>query len=284
MGTESLIPVYEVPLPATLPVGQTQSASENKKVFVVKGLSIARSGRELNQSWTPAMVGKGSLHQPGSDKRRGPELPRSPGGPADERLASSPNPQGPQGERKSWEGEEVPGLLSQPTKILTATQGTCSPRSHVTACQSLQGMSASHTSETSDRKGGMLNSERGLLVQAPGLPALSFASEEMTSKPRGPSNGDRAASQVLCVCLPTLGVNMELQQGPWVPAHVSGTCQNKECPPAARGATPLATEAEKPGGWGVVSLGPFQTREKRLCSGQGCRGSSGTHLLPSSVP
>ncbi|XP_050999268.1 spermatogenesis-associated protein 31D1 [Acomys russatus] len=270
LGTESFIPIQEVPLPATLPVGQTQPASENKKV------SLAPSGREPIQPWTPALVEKGSLHQSRPSNRHGPEQPRSPGVPTDGRLAFSTNIQEPREERKSWEdgpmaegstqllkGEAVPGLHPQSTKILTATQGTCSPGSHVAACQSLQEMSAPHNSETSDSKGGMLNSEKWLHIKAPGLPALLFASEEMTSKTQGPSIGDNmTASQVLPVHLPTVGVSMEPPQGSWVPAYVSGTCQNEECSLAARGVSPLATEGEKLGGGDAVSLGAPQTREE----------------------
>nr|XP_006981758.1 spermatogenesis-associated protein 31D1 [Peromyscus maniculatus bairdii] len=278
LGTMNFMPIQEVPLPASSPVRQMQPTSENKKVFVDKDLSIAQRGRAPIQPWTPSMVDKGSLPQPGSDTRHSPELPMRPDGPTDERLASSTNTQGPQGARMGWgggstaegstellKGEELPGLHPQSTKILTATQGTYSPGSRVTPCQSLQG-TAPYNSETSECRGQVprgvvLHSVSGQPIQVAGLPEVPSASKGMTSKRQGPSSGDMAASQVLQVHLSTVGVSMEPRQGPWFPAHVSGKCQNRECPPAAKGVSPLAAEAGKLGG-GDAGLGTSQTRGK----------------------
>ncbi|KAL1785289.1 hypothetical protein HispidOSU_031696 [Sigmodon hispidus] len=273
-------PIQDAPLLASSPVSQRQPASENKQTLVDKDLSIAQNDREAVQPWTPSMVDKGSLRQSGSDNRHSPELPMRPDGPTDERLASSINTQGPQEERGSFEagsmtegstellkGEEPPGLHPQSTKILTAIQGTCSPGSHGTTCQSLQGMSVPHNHEISDYESQVsrevvLHSESGPLIQAAGPPNVPSASEEMTSKRQGPFSGDMTASQVLRVHLPTVGVSVEPLQGPWFPACVSDKCQNKQCPPAANGVPPLTTEAGKFGG-GDACLGTSQTRGKR---------------------
>ncbi|XP_036044832.1 spermatogenesis-associated protein 31D1 [Onychomys torridus] len=291
LGTMNSMPIQEVPLPASSPVRQMQPTSENKKAFVDKDLSVAQRGRVPVQPRMPSMVDKGSLPQSGSDTRHSPELPMRPDGPTDERLASSTNTQGPQGARMGWgggsmaegstellKGEELPGLHPQPTKILTATQGTFYPGSHVTPCQSLQG-TVPYNPETADCKsqvprGVVLHSVSGQPIEVAGLPEVPSASKEMTSKRQGPSSGDMAASQVLQVHLSTVGVSMEPGQGPWFPAHVSGKCQNRECPPAAKGVSPLAAEAGKLGG-GDAGLGTSQTRGKE-CSGQ-ARAPEGTH-------
>lgn len=302
IATVSLTPIQGGPLPASLPVGQRQPASESRKVFVHKELSKAPSGREAVQPWTPGMVDKGSLQQCGSDNRHSPELPMSPDGPTDERLASSTNTQGPRGERKSWEDgsmaqgsmeplkkEELPGLHPQATKIVTAPQGTCSSGSHVAACESLQAMSAPHNSETPGKKGqvsrgGLLNSESGQHIQVPGLPALPFASEEVASKGQAPPSGDMAACPVLRAHMPTVGISMEPRRGLWVPAHVSGKLQNKDCPPAARRVSPLATEAEKLGG-GDAGSGTSPTREKRHCvQARAPEGPHGRSSFPALAP
>ncbi|XP_034366738.1 spermatogenesis-associated protein 31D4-like [Arvicanthis niloticus] len=280
--TVNSVPTQQRPLPATSLVGHSQPASENNKVCVDKDLSIAPRGREPTQHWTPSMADKGILQQSGPDNRPGPELPVSPDGPTHERLASSTNTQGSQGEKTSWEhgstaegatelhkGEQLPGLHPQSTKNSRGKQGLCSPGSHVTACQSLKGMSVPHNSEEPDSKSqvsteGEPNPEGRPHIQVPDLPATPFASAEMTSKPQGPSSGDMAVSQVLHLHLPTVGINMESHQGPWVPAYLSGKSKNKDCPPAARGLLTLASEAGKLGG-GDAGLGTSQTRGKSHC-------------------
>ncbi|GAB1298270.1 Spermatogenesis-associated 31 subfamily D, member 1A [Apodemus speciosus] len=279
MGTGNSVPTQQRPLPAPSPVGHSQPTSENKKVCVDKDLSTAPRGREPPQRWTDSMADKGVLQQSGSDIRPGPELPVSPGGPTHQRLASGTHTQGSQGER-SWEdgsvaegstqrhkGEQLPGPHPQSTKILKGTQGLCSPESHVTACQSLQGMPVPHSSETPDSKSQVStevlpNSEGGTHIHVPDLPAMPLAPEGMTSKPQGPSSGDMAVSQVLHVHLPTVDISMESPQGPWVPAYVLGKRKNKDCPPASRGLPPLATEAGKLGG-GDAGLETSQSRGKR---------------------
>ncbi|XP_052584274.1 spermatogenesis-associated protein 31D3-like [Peromyscus californicus insignis] len=305
LGTMNFMPIQEVPLPASSPVRKMRPTSENKKVFVDKDLSIAQRGRAPIQPWTPSMVDKGSLPQSGSDTRLSPELPMRPDGPTDETLASSTNTQGPQGARMGWGGgsmaegstellkeEELPGLHPQSTKILTATQGTYPPGSHGTPCQSLQG-TVPYNPETSDCKsqvpiGVVLPSVSGQPIQVAGLPEVPSASKEMTSKCQGPSSGDMAASQVLQVHLSTVGVSMEPGQGPWFPAHVSGKCQNRECPPAAKGVSPLAAEAGKLGG-GDAGLGTSQARGKEY-SVQGrapeetCGHTSSPALSPKAQP
>ncbi|XP_052013384.1 spermatogenesis-associated protein 31D1-like [Apodemus sylvaticus] len=278
-GTVHSVPTQQRPLPATSPVGHSQPASENKKVCVDKDLSTAPRGREPPQRWTDSMADKGVLQQSGSDNRPGPELPMSPGGPTHESLASSTHTQGSQGERESWEdgsvaegstqrheGEQLPGPHPQSTQIVKGTQGLCSPGSHVTASQSLQGMPVPHSSETPDSKSQvstevLANSEGGTHIQVPATP---LAPEEMTSKPQGPSSGDMTVSQVLHVHLPTVGISMESPQGPWVPAYVSGKRKNKDCPPGSRALPPLATEAGKLGG-GDAGLGTSQSRGKGHC-------------------
>ncbi|XP_038952201.1 SPATA31 subfamily D, member 3 isoform X2 [Rattus norvegicus] len=282
-GTVDLVPVQHRPLPAAWLAGHTQPASENKKVCVDKDLSMAPSGREPIKHWTPSMAHKGIRQHSRSDSRPDPEPPMSPDGPTEERLASSNNTQGSQGERKNWKdcsmaegstdlhkGEQLPGPDPQSTKNLKGTQDLCSPGSHATECQSLQGMSVPQDSETPHSKSQVStevvpNSEGETHIQVPDLPATAFASEEMTSKPRGPSSGDMAVSQVLHVHFPSVGINMEPRQGPWVPAYVSGKSKNKDCPPAARGVPPLVTEAGKLGG-GDAGLGTSQTRGKRHCA------------------
>nr|XP_021503451.1 putative spermatogenesis-associated protein 31D3 [Meriones unguiculatus] len=276
-----------------------QPASGNRKVFVDQK---APSGREAVQPWTPGMVDKGSLQQFGSHNRHGPELPMSPDGPTDERLASSTNTQRPWGERKSWEDgsmaegsmellkkEELPGLHPQATKIFTAPRGTCSSGSHVATNESLQEMSSPHNSETSGKKGqvsrgGLLNSESGAHIQVPGLPALPFASEEVASKGQGPPSGDLAASQVMHAHLPTVGVSMEPWQGPWVPAHVPGKLQNKDCPPAARRVSPLATEAEKLGGGDAGSETSPTRGERHSVQARAPEGPHGHSSSPALAP
>ncbi|XP_051050495.1 spermatogenesis-associated protein 31D3 [Phodopus roborovskii] len=270
MGTLNFMPIQETPLPVSRPVRQMRPASKNK-LFVDKDLSTAQSGREPTQPWTPGVVDKGSRQQSGSDNRHSSELPMRPDGPTDERLASRTSTQGPQGERISRkdgsmaEGstellkrEQLRGLHPQSTETLTATQDTCQP---------LQRMSVPHNPGTSVYKsqvsrGAVLRSESRLPRQAAGQPDVAPASGEMTSKRQGPSGGDMVSSQVLRVHLPTAGVSMEPRQGPWLPVHVSGKCQNKECPPAARRVSPLAAEAGKFGG-GDAGLGTSQTRGKR---------------------
>uniref|UniRef100_A0A8C6MZU0 Spermatogenesis associated 31 subfamily D, member 1B n=1 Tax=Mus spicilegus TaxID=10103 RepID=A0A8C6MZU0_MUSSI len=283
MGTVTSVPTQQRPLPAASIVGHSQPASENKKVGVDRDLSIAPRGREPTQHWTPRRADKGDVQQSGSHNRPGPELPMmSPGGPTHERLASSTNTQGSQEERRSQEdgseaegstelhkGEQLPGLHPQSTKSLKGTQDLCSPGSPVTACQSPQGMSVLHNSESPDSKSQVstevqLNSEGGTHNQVPDLPATPFAPQEMTSKPQGPSGGDMAVSQVLRVHMPTVGISMESRQGPWVPAYVSGKSKNKDCLPAARGLPQLATEAGKFGG-GDAGLGTSQTTGKGHC-------------------
>ncbi|KAL6059499.1 hypothetical protein STEG23_011413 [Scotinomys teguina] len=280
MGTMNVMPIQEVPLHASLPVNQIPATSENKKVFVAKDLSTAQRGRKLIQPWTPRMVGKGSLPQSGSDTRRRSERPMRPDGPTDERLASrTNNTQGPRGERMGGEGssmaegstellkgEELPGLHPQSTKILTVTQGIYSSGNHVTPRQSLQG-AVPHNPETSACKSQVprrvvLHSVSGQPIQVAGLPEVPSASKEMTSKCQGPSSGDMTASQVLQVHLPTVGVSIKSGQGPWFPSHVSGKCQNRECPPAVKGVSPLAAEAGKLGG-GDAGLRTSQTRGKK---------------------
>lgn len=281
MGTVNSVPTQQRPLPAPSPVGRSQPASENKKVCVDKDLSTAPRGREPPQRWTDSVADKGGLQQSGSDNRPGPELPMSPGGPTQERLASGPHTQGSQGER-SWEdgsvaegttqrhkGEQLPGPHPQSTKILKGTQGLCSPESHATACQSLQGVPVPHSSETPDSKSQVStevlpNSEGGTHIQVPDLPATPLVPEGMTSKPQGPPSGDMVVSQVLHVHLPTVGISMESPQGPWVPAYVSGKRKNKGCPPASRGLPPLATEAGKLAA-GDAGLETSQSRGKRHC-------------------
>lgn len=276
MGTVNSVPTQQRPLPATLLVGHSQPASENK-VCVDKDLSVAPRGREQTQHWTTRMADKGILQQSGADNRPGPELPVSPAGPTHERLAPSTNTQESRGERKSredgsvaegptelHEGEQLPGLHPQSTKSLKG-----SPGSLVTTCQSLQGMSVPHNSETPDSKSQVStevlpNSEGRTHIQVPDLPAMPFAPEEMTSKPQGPSGGDMAVSQVFHVCLPTVGISMESRQGPWVPAYVSGKGKHRNFPPAARGLSPLTTEAGKLGG-GDAGLGTSQSRGKGHC-------------------
>lgn len=276
LGTVNSVPTQQSPLPAASMVGHSRPASENKKVCV------APRGREPTQHWTPRRADNSDLQQSGSHNRPGPELPMSPGGPTHERLASSTNTQGSQGERRSWEdgseaegstelhkGEQLPGLHPQSTKSLKGTQGLCPPGSPVTACQSPQGMSVLHNSESPDSKSQVFtevlpNSEGGIHNQVPDLPATPFAPEEMTSTPHGPSGGDMAVSQVLHVHLPTVSISMESWQGPWVPAYVSGKSKNKDCLPASRGLPQLATEAGKLGG-GDAGLGTSQTRGKGHC-------------------
>ncbi|XP_040612050.1 spermatogenesis-associated protein 31D1-like [Mesocricetus auratus] len=236
MQTLNFTPIQEVSLPASWPVSQVQPASENKEVFTDKG--TAQSGRQS------------------------PELPMRPEDPTEERLASSTNAQGPQGERLSWragpmaEGSTEP-LKGEPTKVLTSTQGPCSPGRDSTTCQPLQGMSAPYNPGTSDYKAQV---SRGVVLHSESRPPS--ASGEMTSKCQGPSSGDMVASQVLRVHLPTAGVSMEPGRGPWFPAHESDKCQNQECPPAAKRESPLAAEAGKLGG-GDAGLGTSQTRGKR---------------------
>ncbi|XP_040612049.1 spermatogenesis-associated protein 31D1-like isoform X2 [Mesocricetus auratus] len=237
MQTLNFTPIQEVPLPASCPVSQVRPASENKEVFTDKG--TAQSGRQS------------------------PELPMRPEDPTEERLASSTNAQGPQGERLSWragpmaEGSTEP-LKGEPTKVLTSTQGPCSPGRDSTTCQPLQGMSAPYNPGTSDYKAQV---SRGVVLHSESRPPS--ASGEMTSKCQGPSSGDMVASQVLRVHLPTAGVSMESAgRGPWFPAHESDKCQNQECPPAAKRESPLAAEAGKLGG-GDAGLGTSQTRGKR---------------------
>ncbi|XP_035297630.1 spermatogenesis-associated protein 31D1-like isoform X2 [Cricetulus griseus] len=118
-----------------------------------------------------------------------------------------------------------------------------------------------HNPRTSDYKsqvsrGVVLHSESRPPIQAAGLPDVPSASEEKTSKPQGPSSGDMVASQVLRVHLPTARVGIEAGQSSWFPANVSGKCQNKGCPPAAKRVSPL--------GGGDAGLGTSQTRGKRL--------------------
>lgn len=282
-GTVDLVPIQHRPLPAASLAGHTQPASENKKLCVDKDLSMAPSGREPIKHWTPSMAHKGIRQHSRSDSGPDPEPPMSPEGPTEERLASSNNTQGSQGERKNWKncsmaegstelhkGEQLPGLDPQSTKNLKGTQGLCSPGSHVTGCRSLQGMSVPQDSEMPYSKSQVFtevvpNSEGETHIQVPGLPATAFASKEMTSKPRGPSSGDMAVSQVLHVHFPSVGINLEPRQGPWVPAYVSGQSKNKDCPPAARGVSLLVTEAGKLGG-GDAGLGTSRTRGKRHCA------------------
>lgn len=306
MGTVNSVPTQQRPVPATSLVGHNQPASENKKECVDKDLSIALRGREPVQHWTPSMADKGILQQSRPDNRPGLELPMSPDGPTHERLASSTNTRGSQGEKMSWEhgsrdegpmelhkGGQLHGLHPQSTKNLRGTQGLCSPGSHVTACQFLKGMSGPHNSEEPDSKSQvstevMPKSEGRPHIQVPDLPAPPFASAEMTSKPQGPSSGDMAVSQVLHVHLPTVGINMESRQGPWVPAYVSGKIKNKDCPPAARGLPTLASEAGKLGG-GDAGLGTSQTRGRRHCVQAGTPEetlghSSSPALTPKSQP
>ncbi|XP_049999727.1 spermatogenesis-associated protein 31D1-like [Alexandromys fortis] len=279
MRTMNVVPTRGTRLSASSPVSKIEPASEHKKGFVDKHLSIAQSDREPIQSWIPSTVDKSSLQQSRSN-RQSPELPVRPDGPTDETLASSTKTRGPQGQRRSWrdgsmtegttellKGQKHPGLHPQSPKILTVPQDTCFPGSHGNPCQAMQGMSVPHNPETFDSKsrvsrGEVLPSERGLHIQAMGVPHMSSASEEMTSKHQGPSSGDRTASQVLQVYLPTVGVSMEPGQGPWFPPHASGKCQSQACSPAAKGVSPPAAESGKFGG-GDASLGSSQTRGKR---------------------
>lgn len=276
MRTMKAIPTRGSRLSASSPTSKIEPASEHKKGFVDRDLSIAQSGREPTQSRTPWTVDKSSLQWSGSDNRQSPELPVRPDGPTDEALASSTKTRGPQGQRTGWKdgpmtegstellkGQKLPGLHPQSPKILTVPQGMCSPGSHRNPCQAMQGMSIPHNPETSDSKSQVLPSKSRLHIQATGLPHVSSASEEMTSKRQGPSSGDRAASQVLRVHLPTVRVSMEPGHGPWFPPHVSGKCQSQTCPPAAKGVSPLAAETGRLGG-GDASLGTSQTRGKRL--------------------
>ncbi|XP_021036615.1 spermatogenesis-associated protein 31D1-like isoform X2 [Mus caroli] len=282
MGTVNSVPTQQKPLPAASLVGHSQPASENKKVGVERDLSVAPRGKEQTQHRTPRRADKGDVQQSGSHNRPSPEMPMSPGRPTHERLASSTNTQGSQEERRSWEdsskaegstelhkGEQLPGLHPQSTKSLKGTQDLCSPGSPVTACQSPQGMTISHNSESPDSKSQVStevqpNSEGRTHNQVPDLPATPFAPQEMTSKPQGPSGGDMAVSQVLHVHMPSVGISMESRQGPWVPAYVSGKSKNKDCLPAARGLPQLATEAGKFGG-GDAGLGTSQTTGKGHC-------------------
>ncbi|XP_041911271.1 LOW QUALITY PROTEIN: spermatogenesis-associated protein 31D3-like [Arvicola amphibius] len=280
MWTMNAVPTRGARLSASSPVSKIEPASEHKKGFVDKDLSIAQSGRELIQSRTLSPVDKSSLQQSGSDNRQSPELPVRPDGPTDETLASSTKTRGPRGQRLSWKDDSMtegstellkrqkhPGLHPQSPKILTVPQDTCSPGSHENPCQAMQGMSVPHNPETSDSKsrvsrGVVLPSERGLCIQATGLHHVSSASEEMTSKHQGSSSGDRTTSQVLRVYLPTVGVSVEPGHGPWFPQHVSGKCQSQACPPAPKGVSPLPAESGKLGG-GDANLGTSQTRGKR---------------------
>ncbi|CAO2596181.1 Spermatogenesis-associated protein 31D1 [Lemmus lemmus] len=280
MQTANVVPTREACLSASSPARKIEPASEHKKGFVDKDISIAQSGREPIQARTPSMVDKSSLQQSGSDNRQNPELPVRPDRSTDETMASSTNTWGPQGQKMSWEdgsltegpteplqGQKLPGLHPQSPKILTVPQGTCFPGSHGNPRQAMQGMSVPYNPETSVSKsqgsrGVVLPSESRLHIQATGLLHVSSASEEMTSKCQGPSTRDRTASQVLQIHLPTVGVSMEPGHGPWFPPHVSGKCQSQACPPAAKGVSSLAAESGKLGG-GDASLGTSQTRGKR---------------------
>ncbi|XP_075827261.1 spermatogenesis-associated protein 31D3-like [Microtus pennsylvanicus] len=272
MRTMNAVPTRGRRLSASSPVGKIEPASEHKKGVVDKHLSIAQSDREPIQSRIPSTVDKSSLQQSGSN-RQSPELPMRPDGPTDETLASSTETRGPQGQRRSWrdgsmtegttellKGQKHPGLHPQSPKILTVPQDTCSPGSHGNPCQAMQGISVPHNPRVS--RGVMLPSERGLHSQATGVLHMSSASEEMTSKCQGPSSGDKTASQVLRVYLPTVGVSMEPGQGPWFPPHSSSKCRSQACSPAAKGVSPPAAESGKFGG-GDASLGSSQTRGKR---------------------
>ncbi|XP_057643066.1 spermatogenesis-associated protein 31D1-like [Chionomys nivalis] len=279
MRTMNAVPTRGTRLSASSPVSKVEPASEHKRGFVDKDLSIAQSGREPIQSWIPSMVDKSSLQQSGSN-RQSPELPMRKDGPTDETLASSTKTRGPQGQRRSWrdgsmtegttellKGQKHPCLHPHSPKILTVPQDTCSPGSHGNPCQAMQGMSVPHNPETFDSKsrvsrGVVLPSERGLHLQATGVPHVSSASEETTSKCQDPSSGNRTASQVLRVYLPTVGVSMEPGHGPWFPPHASGKCRSQACSPAAKGVSPPAAESGKFGG-GDASLGSSQTRGKR---------------------
>ncbi|XP_036044835.1 spermatogenesis-associated protein 31D1-like [Onychomys torridus] len=198
--------------------------------------------------------------------------------PLGKQLDSSKTVQGPQGTKMNDKNTfvsnkvsnivkrgQLSGLQPQPTKILNTSQwksaqgadgNTTKAQSTLVAGRAQKEIPGFQESQTSDCNSQVSREEKfkaesRLPIQALGPPNdMPPASDKFTYKPllmhdQSPSSGPMNASQVQWVHLSTTGLSVEQQQEPWMHSYVLDKCQNKDFPPSAKNAYPLACKTEE---------------------------------------
>ncbi|XP_042134582.1 spermatogenesis-associated protein 31D3-like isoform X1 [Peromyscus maniculatus bairdii] len=271
------------PLPYTLGIdkeeheAQRQLPSDNKDGHVKSTYTMTKS--VLHQ----ASIGLDNIRLKESEgNRHSPDVPRisTEAGPVPvgKQLDFSKTVQEPQGTQMNDENifvsnkvsnivkrGQLSGLQPQPTKILNTSQcksaqgadgNTTKVQSTLVAGRAQKEISGFQESQTSDCNSQVSREEKfkaesRLPIQALGPPNdMLPASEKFTYKPllmhdQSPSSGPMNASQVQWVHLSTTGLSVEQQQEPWVHSYVLDKCHNKDFPPSAKKAYPLACKTEE---------------------------------------
>ncbi|XP_037706671.1 spermatogenesis-associated protein 31D1-like [Choloepus didactylus] len=261
------VPILDHSLPATSSVGMKGQGAKRQSPSdidheLVEDFQTAEDGRQMFLPFTYSTVDNMCQSETVTAKRHSPELlasqDRAGYQPRDQPVSSSNRVEMLQDKRmldiklkhflwanvsrEIFKARELCALESQSSNIWTTSELGKSRMKNVdmsklettliTECPPLPRISVSQDPKLSYLQKQLINElkfkfERKEPSQAQDCPTdLSLTSDSLSSK--------SLVSKVLCAQLEDRAISMEQGQQPWFPIHVSGMCQDKNFPPAAK--------------------------------------------------